>query len=571
MCGTSNGIFHSISSRESLKTVNDSPPKRSAAAYAQVRVREPLGERVLGETVSVGGANLVGANAEVVVPGAAPGTAVTIERRKGIWIVDPCSKSVLFNGRTLIAACDLRRNDTLSIGEAQIVVRDVSRTLLRIDVHHLAGNATIAPAATLATLAYGDNGDDDLEIHAPDGLRVPPLAKPSKHLDTVAQIRRPSLRQLLVAAAAVLVLALPIIVTSMLEPVSVDIRPVDARVRTPGTLLAIHDSGRLLLLPGRHSVRAEREGYIAAQVDIVVGSDAAHGVRLFLEKLPGKLNIDTGGIAANVSVDGVEAGHVPGVLNVPAGPRTIIISAPHYVDYIVNVTVAGAGERQDLRANLQTSWGTLKVLSNPEGGLVSVDGVQAGPAPTTIPAPSGVRRIQIALPGRKTWESSVVLTAGETLTVGPVTLGQPDAHLTVRSDPSGADATVAGTHLGRTPAELDLPAGIAHQVVLSAPGYKNWVRAVFADPGRKLSLFARLEPILGRITVQGDPTDAELLVDGVARGRAPQSFELPATEHRVEVRKQGFQTFKTLLTPAAGLDRTVQYHLVPVGHPKTAG
>ena len=57
-----------------------------------------------------------------------------------------------------------------------------------------------------------------------------------------------------------------------------------------------------------------------------------------------------------------------------------------------------------------------------------------------------------------------------------------------RSNPSGADATVAGTHLGRTPTEIDLPAGIAHQVVLSAPGYKNWIQAVFADPGRKLTL-----------------------------------------------------------------------------------
>jgi hypothetical protein len=33
----------------------------------------------------------------------------------------------------------------------------------------------------------------------------------------------------------------------------------------------------------------------------------------------------------------------------------------------------------------------------------------------------------------------------------------------------------------------------------------------------------------------------------------------------VEVRKRGFQTFKVLVTPTAGLDRTLQYHLVPAG------
>src|SRR5919108_372138 len=63
----------------------------------------------------------------------------------------------------------------------------------------------------------------------------------------------------------------------------------------------------------------------------------------------------------------------------------------------------------------------------------------ARPAPVSVLAPSGVRRIRIAANGWRTWESSVVLRGGETLAVGPVTLGQPDAHLTVRSVPEGAD------------------------------------------------------------------------------------------------------------------------------------
>ena len=52
-----------------------------SAAYAQVRVREPLGERVLGETTSVGGAD-----ADVVVPGIEPGIAFTIDDRGRLWL-----------------------------------------------------------------------------------------------------------------------------------------------------------------------------------------------------------------------------------------------------------------------------------------------------------------------------------------------------------------------------------------------------------------------------------------------------------------------------------------------------
>jgi hypothetical protein len=321
----------------------------------------------------------------------------------------------------------------------------------------------------------------------------------------------------------------------------------------------------MLLLPGKHTIKAERAGYATMRKGVVIRSDGANSIVLRLHKLAGKLNIDTGGVAAKVSVDGVEAGPAPGMLSIPAGDRTLIIRAPHYVDYISNITINGAGETQDLHVSLRTSWGALKLLSIPEGAHVTVDGVDGGVTPVTIPAASGVRRVQLATPGWKTWESSVVLKAGETLSVGPVTLGQPDAHLMVRSEPSGADATVGGTHLGRTPAEIDLPSGIAHQIVLSAPGYKNWTQAVFAEAGRKLSVTARLEPILVRVAIQGSPADAEVVIDGVSRGKAPQSLELAATEHRVEVRKAGFQAFKTTVTPAASLDRIVQYHLVPAG------
>jgi hypothetical protein len=527
-----------------------------SAAYAQVRVREPLGERVLGETTSVGGAD-----ADVVVPGIEPGVAFTIERRKGIWVVEPNGKAVRLNGRPLTTACDLRRGDTFAVGDAQIVVADASRTLLRVDVHHLVGNATIAPAATLATLILAEAGDEDVEIQPLDSLRVPVLARANATGPSPPDRGRSLYRWLGggAVAAALLVIA---IVGSLLQSVSIDVRPFDAHVSVPGTLLAIPNAGRVLLLPGKHVIKAQRDGYVTTQADIVVRGDDTNDVRLRLEKMPGKLRIDTGGVAATVSVDGVEAGSAPGELSVPAGQRTLIIRAPRYVDYITNVTIQGAGERQDLRASLQTSWGALKVLSIPEGVHVTVDGVDSGVAPVTIAAPSGVRRVQLTSSGWKTWESSVVLKAGETLNIGPVTLGQPDAHLVVRSDPAGADATVGGTHLGRTPAEIDLPSGIAHEVVLSAPGYKNWTRAVFADSGRKLSVLARLEPILVRVRVQGDPADAELFVDGVARGKAPQSFELSATDHKIEVRQEGFLPFKTTVSPAANLDRTVQYRLI---------
>jgi formylglycine-generating enzyme required for sulfatase activity len=181
----------------------------------------------------------------------------------------------------------------------------------------------------------------------------------------------------------------------------------------------------------------------------------------------------------------------------------------------------------------------------------------------TIAAESGVRRIRITASGSKPWESSVVLSGGQSLALGPVTLGQPDAHLAVRSSPAGAEVTVAGIHRGRAPLALELPAGIAYPIVVSLPGYATWTQSVFAATGSQLTAEAHLMPLWAQVTVTGEPSDAELLIDGALRGQTPQSLTLSAVEHRVEVRKAGFVPFEGVLTPVPDLPRTLQYHLTP--------
>ncbi|HEY0766794.1 MAG TPA: SUMF1/EgtB/PvdO family nonheme iron enzyme [Steroidobacteraceae bacterium] len=529
--------------------MNDGVPMQPGA-WGQVRVREPAGERVLGETLSIGGTG-----SDVVVPGVDAGAALSVRRRPGLWLVQPAPGAVVrFNGRPLTAERDLRRDDVLSVGDAQVRVSDATRTLLRLSVEHLAGNVTIAPAAALAALSPGDGGDQDLEIQIPGTLMVPRGGAPTKASPGGAQRA-----WWLAVAAGVAAVAL---LAARLGSVALDVHPQDARVRTPGAL-SVHLGQQLLVFPGRRIVRAERDGYMPAQAAILVQPGAASAVRLALAKLPGQLQIDTAGVVAAVSIDGVAAGLAPGVLSVPAGERTVSLRAPRYVDYATRLTIQGAGARQDLHARLQPAWGNLTVIAVPQGAHVSVDGVDSGAAPVTIAAPSGVRRIRIAAAGWKTWESSVVLTGGAALTVGPVTLGQPDAHLSVRSSPEGAEVTIAGTHRGRAPLAIELPAGIAYPVIVSLPGHASWTQEVFATAGRTLTADARLTPLFARLKVAGDPADAELLIDGTPRGQTPQSLNLPASEHRIEVRKAGFVSFEAIITPVPELERAVQYHLTP--------
>ncbi|HZO21778.1 MAG TPA: PEGA domain-containing protein [Steroidobacteraceae bacterium] len=525
-----------------------------ASSYAQVRVREPAGERILGDRPTLGGLG-----ADVVVPGAGTGAAIQFERQDGTWVALSAGDSrVQIDGVPLRGARDLRRQDVLRVGDAQIIVSEVSRTLLRIEVCHLAGNATLPPSGIVSSLADVEGGDEEVEIRtaapAPGGTTPRRLAP--------AEARR---RRLYAAVALISSLAVLGLI-SRIVPVALDVEPDDARLRVPGTLLAFHLGGRLFLFPGAYLVRAEHQGYEPAQVAITVRHAGQTALRLHLIKLPGTLQIDTGGIASTVSIDGLESGRAPGDVLVPAGEHTIAIRAPRYVDYIAPVRIEGALTRQNLKITLQPSWGTLQISTIPSGAQISVDGNEAGKAPAVVDAPSGVRRVRISAPGLKTWESSLVLKAGEALNVGPITLGQADAHLVLHSDPSGADVMIGGTYRGRTPLESDLPAGIEHEVTLSLRGYATWTKPVFAESGRRIAMTVPLAVVGGRVAVEGEPDGAQLLIDGIDRGRTPQSLVLSAVEHHIEVHKEGRTPFALNLTPAPGLDRTIRYKLGYVEH-----
>ncbi len=530
----------------------------SANTYAQVRVREPLGDRTLGETCAIGGEG-----ADVVVPGVSPGPVIRIERRRGIWIAHPVNDTrIRFDGRPLRNPRDLRRNDVLALGDAQVIVTDASRTLLRLEVCHLTGNTTVSPSGFVSAMEQGDS-DDHLVIQPP---RVVPTidSEARSPVPISPTLRLPRTRRFwfATAAAATLLLA-ALALFSQLVSVALDVDPADARIHVPGTLVRVHTGDRLLLLPGYHVIRGERAGYVPAQLDLSVSKGAAPLARLHLAKLPGTLKIDTANVPVVVSVDGVESGRAPGILTLSPGNHTITLRAPRYVDYIASVSITGAGVRQNLSAALQPSWGTLQISAIPSGAHVAVDGVDSGVAPVVVDAPSGVRQIRISAPNLKTWESSLVLKPGEALTVGPITLGQPDARLILKSVPTGAEVTIGGAHRGSTPLEIDLPAGIQHELAVNAAGFAPWTRSVFADAGKKIAVEARLEAVGARVTIQGEPDGAQLFIDGVESGRTPQSLELSAVAHRIEVRKEGWLTYTSTVTPAKGFDRTVQYRLVP--------
>lgn len=524
------------------------PSPRREAAAARIHVREPAGLREFAWPLSVGGPG-----ADVVVPGTSVAQGFRIERAAVDWCAMPDRELLCLNGEHGAAARELRTGDTLALGDAQIIVVAVAPDALSLEVRHLVGNATIPP---LGFDAARENvaGDDAVEIRAP-GL-LPPASPQTAR----ARRARPGLWW---AVAAALALLAVLLVIAGLEPVPLDVRPADARVRAVGSLLSWHSGATLFVLPGRHRVRAEHPQYRAAERDVDVIDGRTPPVRLRLAKLPGKLTVNTGGVAATVSINGAHAGRTPGPIDAPAGRNTVTVHAPRHLDHIAVVQIAGGGQAQTLDVSLKPAWGRLRVTAEPAGALVSVDDRPIGPAPRELDLDAGVHRLRLAAPGFKTWETSLVARAGEAQSIGPITLGAPDARLTVRSAPTDAQVVVGGVYRGRTPLEVVLPAGITHEIAVTRTGYSTVLRRVFAGTGERSAIDVKLVPQTGRIAVRGEPAGAELFVDGAHLGTAPLEVEVSAGERRIEVRKEGFQPHVETRAIDPTLPRTLEYRLLP--------
>jgi formylglycine-generating enzyme required for sulfatase activity len=357
------------------------------------------------------------------------------------------------------------------------------------------------------------------------------------------------------------VLALVLGMFALLKPIALDLRPADADVSSVGAF-SWQSASSVFVFPGEHRLRAEREGYVPAEVALNVEGPAQARALIHLVKLPGKLEVDTGGVRAEISADGAKLGQVPGVVDVPAGDRTLTFRAARHLDHIERLAIVGGGEKQQIKVALKPNFAVVSISSVPAGAAIEVDGKPAGVTPASLELDAGMRRVQVAASGLRAWNSTVVVSAGVPQALGPITLGAADARVTVRSVPAGAQVTTGGSFRGLTPVTLELSPGVSHAVTVTRAGYAPWTREIFADAGKESSVDARLAALLVPVRIQGQPADGEVFVNGQPQGKAPVTLQLPASRHRIEVRREGFSPYAMDLALAPGIGRTLDYKLI---------
>src|SRR5690348_17249565 len=99
---------------------------------------------------------------------------------------------------------------------------------------------------------------------------------------------------------------------------------------------------------------------------------------------------------------------------------------------------------------------------------------------------------------------------------------------------------------GYTPIDLRLPKG-AGKIIIEMRGFKTVERDLDVRRADTLTVTLERAPMPGHLDLRaggdGSAAGAEVAIDGVVRGTVPNTFDLFAGHHQMEIRKAGFKSF----------------------------
>lgn len=353
--------------------------------------------------------------------------------------------------------------------------------------------------------------------------------------------------------------------------VVIQVEPKPDEIKIEGGIATPQIGTYYLMRPGEYMLRAVRQCFSPLNERLVVGDEKSQELKFSMTKLPGRLSFhvhrsdkpDVILAEARVIIGGREV-QGPSAVEMEAMPgrHLLEIRAENYQSLQSEIEVAGCGALQKFNFALIPGWSDITIDSIPGGAAVVVDGKPAGSTPLTLELLAGEHDIELKADRYKPFHTRLVVEANRPQVLEPARLQPADGTLRVQTNPSGANVMLSDTFAGRTPLNLTLSSDTTHLIQLSKAGYETENRKVRVESAAEETLTVKLKPRLGTIQLVVAPADAEVVVDGKAMGRVPRKLSLVAVEHVLEIRKNGYQPYRTRFTPRPGFTQEIRVTLV---------
>lgn len=221
----------------------------------------------------------------------------------------------------------------------------------------------------------------------------------------------------------------------------------------------------------------------------------------------------------------------------------------------------------------------VSISSNPSGASVIIDGVDRGTTPITIfDLAPGRHHLKYRLAGYvernrffNTNDEGPFIEKSETLE-------EEKGLLLLKTEPAGADISIDGMSVGRTPRLVThLAAKDSYSVRFRKAGYQDQTITVRFEGRKPMVREEKLVLSSGTVNVMSEPAGAEVTVNGIVRGKSPIKVTgIPKGRAVIKFKLDGFAEetrelavnsgdVQALSVVLAGLPGTLQLSSVPDG------
>jgi hypothetical protein len=203
-------------------------------------------------------------------------------------------------------------------------------------------------------------------------------------------------------------------------------------------------------------------------------------------------------------------------------------------------------------AKLSSSYNAvLEIESSPAGASVYVDDRARGRTPYREELPAGSYDVRLEHPDFQKKILSVLLEAGgrvvKTVVLDPIYI------LEIPANPADALIKIDGTFQGKTPLTIEW-ANPSCDLLIEKDGWSTYSERLELEPGKNVIEYS-LESTRVRLSVDSDPSGAQVYLDGKPAGRTPLKEDLAPGEHTIRLQKVGFRTVEETIQVLSDLDR----------------
>lgn len=206
----------------------------------------------------------------------------------------------------------------------------------------------------------------------------------------------------------------------------------------------------------------------------------------------------------------------------------------------------------------------VSLSSQPSGAWVSIDGVNRGATPLMIfDLEPGRHHVKYRLNGYVEFDDFITTSEGPVVDRS-VVLEEEKGLLLLKTDPEDCFIKIDGVAAGQTPRFVgNLSVKDAHTIRISKPGYRDQVITVKFNGREPVVREEKLMLDSGVVNVLSDPSDAEVTVNGIVRGRTPLLVrDIPKGTTTIKLKREGFKDEVRELKMNAGEQQTLSVTLV---------